>query len=203
MLVVSLAEGGPDGHSATVALPGRFARGSFEQLAPAVRLDHGPDFYAMQTFFDAPHGSAVGMGWMNSWRYANQVPSRGRRGVLSLPRQFAFDDVGELCSWPVSLPHHRVEDGAQWLTTTDDVVVEISGVDGVAAVAGVLDGVAFIERFGDLVEGYAARYELELAVHGQHLVVVDHGTVEVFAAGGHVAMSAQVFAGPDWTVRIA
>jgi hypothetical protein len=38
--------------------------------------------------------------------------------------------------------------------------------------------------------------------HGTHQLVIDHGTVEVFAAGGTATMSALVFPGIDWTVAV-
>ncbi len=37
---------------------------------------------------------------------------------------------------------------------------------------------------------------------GPHIVVVDHGSVEVFADGGRITVTAQVFAGTDPDVRV-
>ena len=35
------------------------------------------------------------MAWMNSWQYANEHPSTGRRGVQSLPRALSVDSLAD------------------------------------------------------------------------------------------------------------
>jgi len=89
-LTFSLGGAGVDGHGATLALAGRFDGTAFEPHRPgaaAVLVDHGPDFYAAQTFADAADGRQVWMAWLSSWHYALTVPSDGWRGALSLPRE--------------------------------------------------------------------------------------------------------------------
>ena len=58
------------------------------------RLDHGPDFYAFQSFWGAGAVHPVGMAWLNSWAYANDVPSAGWRGLLSVPRRLTITPDG-------------------------------------------------------------------------------------------------------------
>lgn len=199
LLVVSLAAGRVDGHSATVALPGRFADGTFVQSSPATPLDHGPDHYAFQTFSAAGGRGAIGMAWANSWVYANDVPSRGRRGVLTVPRRVQLDG-DRVRVLPAARPAVSAEAGAHWVEHNGDVVVRVESAAGTAS-AGVVDGVAFVER-----AGFAAgegRFEAAAGAPGPNVVVVDHGIVEVFAARGAVAVTAQLFCGsaPDVTVE--
>lgn len=201
LLVISLSTGGPNGHSGTVVVPGRFDGAVFEPSAAPVTLDHGPDCYAFQTFSNAGASHPVGMAWMNSWRYANEVPSAGRRGLLSLPRRLSWHDGDVLRSWPAVSPVEPVVPGAMWVDAVDDVVVEVAGAGGVVR-AGVERGEVFVERSGDVADGYDGRFSAAADGGGPHLIVVDQGCIEVFAAGGRTAMTAQVFAGPSPTARV-
>jgi fructan beta-fructosidase len=172
LLVVSVAEGGPRGRSGTMAVPGVPTAGGFEQTDAPFRMDHGPDFYAFQSFWGAAP-EVIGMAWMASWDDALVVPSAGWRGVQSLPRRLTWRD-GRLHQWPAT---------GEWTP----------GLVGSGVYAGVEDGVAFIERTGGWTPTYDARFEVPLTGNGPHLVVVDRGTVEVFADGGAVTLSARVF----------
>ncbi|MBD1379738.1 glycoside hydrolase family 32 protein [Metabacillus arenae] len=51
-------------------------------------LDFGKDNYAGVSFSDIPRedNRRIYLGWMSNWRYANQVPSQGWRGQMTLPR---------------------------------------------------------------------------------------------------------------------
>ncbi|MFZ4720625.1 MAG: glycoside hydrolase family 32 protein [Ilumatobacteraceae bacterium] len=205
-LVVSLSTGAADGHSNTVAMP---LDGDGTTLAHAVAdavlsagaprpLDHGPDWYAAQSFTEHPPVAAgsvpVVMAWMNSWRYAALLPSAGWRGVQSLPRGVDLTRSGWV-QRPAVRPVPNTGDGAtRWVESDGDLVVRIEGHDG-SATAGVRSGEAFVEREGLAVDGYAGRWSAPADGHGGHVVIVDHGSVEVFAAGGAATLSAQVFAG--------
>ena len=48
--------------------------------------DFGRDFYAAQCFNHMPDQRNVWIGWMNNWRYANEIPTSPWRGAMSLPR---------------------------------------------------------------------------------------------------------------------
>jgi len=52
-----------------------------------LRVDHGRDFYAAQSFSDLPDERRVWIGWMSHWDYANAVPTAPWRGQLSIPRE--------------------------------------------------------------------------------------------------------------------
>ncbi|RCX21665.1 fructan beta-fructosidase [Fontibacillus phaseoli] len=51
-------------------------------------LDEGRDNYAAVSWSDIPEedGRRVIIGWMNNWKYANQVPTASWRGAMTLPR---------------------------------------------------------------------------------------------------------------------
>jgi fructan beta-fructosidase len=51
-------------------------------------LDHGRDNYAGVTWSDVPveDGRCLFIGWMSNWRYANQTPTEGWRGAMTIPR---------------------------------------------------------------------------------------------------------------------
>jgi fructan beta-fructosidase len=53
-------------------------------------LDYGKDHYATVTWADAPQGRHIGIAWMNNWQYANDVPGRNFRSVMSVPREFSL-----------------------------------------------------------------------------------------------------------------
>lgn len=69
---------------------GHFDGRCFTPLTPdanALRLDHGVDFYAAQSWSDMPDGRRVWIAWMSNWHYANQTPTAPWRGVCSIPRE--------------------------------------------------------------------------------------------------------------------
>ena len=53
-------------------------------------IDFGKDFYASQTWNDAPGGRPVWLAWMNNWQYANEIPTSPWRGAMALPRTVAL-----------------------------------------------------------------------------------------------------------------
>jgi fructan beta-fructosidase len=70
-------------------------------------LDHGRDNYAGVSWSDIPEkdGRRIYLGWMNNWRYANQVPTETWRGAMTLPREMtliSMPDGFQLIQKPVS-----------------------------------------------------------------------------------------------------
>ncbi|MEK3683488.1 PfkB family carbohydrate kinase [Paenibacillus sp. FSL R10-2736] len=55
-------------------------------------LDEGRDNYAAVSWSDIPEedGRRVIIGWMNNWKYANQVPTASWRGAMTLPRSLSL-----------------------------------------------------------------------------------------------------------------
>jgi len=66
---------------------------SDEPLDTVRWTDFGKDFYASVTWDNLPaeDGRRIWVGWMNNWRYANDVPTpRDWRGMMSVPRTLAL-----------------------------------------------------------------------------------------------------------------
>ncbi len=58
-----------------------------EPGAPSWQIDHGVDFYAAQSWSNAPDDRRVWVAWLSNWEYANQTPATLWRGVFSIPRE--------------------------------------------------------------------------------------------------------------------
>ncbi|GAA4487555.1 GH32 C-terminal domain-containing protein [Microbacterium panaciterrae] len=56
-------------------------------------VDYGRDFYAGNSFNDAPDGKRIMIGWMNNWDYGNDIPTTPWRSAMSLPREVALQTV--------------------------------------------------------------------------------------------------------------
>lgn len=85
------------------------------------RVDFGKDFYAAQSWNDAPDGRRIWLAWMSHWDYAARTPTTPWRGMMSAPRELALHRDGdglhlaqrpvrELCS--LRCAHWRIEDAA-------------------------------------------------------------------------------------------
>ncbi|MEH0544985.1 GH32 C-terminal domain-containing protein [Streptomyces sp. B21-105] len=56
-------------------------------------LDHGADFYAANTWTDAPGGRRVMIAWMNNWNYGQAIPTSPWRSAQSFPRELSLRTV--------------------------------------------------------------------------------------------------------------
>ena len=71
---------------------------SDEPAANIKRPDDGPDYYAAITYNDLPaNAKPTSIGWINSWNYANEIPTTSWRGAMSIPRELALKKIGN--SW--------------------------------------------------------------------------------------------------------
>jgi fructan beta-fructosidase len=82
-------------------------------------LDFGMDFYAAQSWNDAPDGRRVWLAWMSYWAYGAKTPTSPWRGMMSLPRELAlrrFEDGLHLVHQParelqaLRRAHHHIAD---------------------------------------------------------------------------------------------
>jgi beta-fructofuranosidase len=73
----------------------RFDYGSFTEL------DHGHDFYAVQTFQD-DSGRRIAIGWMDMWESPMPEQAEGWAGALTLPRELHLDENGRIRMTPVA-----------------------------------------------------------------------------------------------------
>ncbi|MEH0579293.1 GH32 C-terminal domain-containing protein [Streptomyces sp. B21-108] len=56
-------------------------------------LDYGADFYAANTWTDAPGGRRVMIAWMNNWNYGQAIPTSPWRSADSFPRRLSLQTV--------------------------------------------------------------------------------------------------------------
>jgi sucrose-6-phosphate hydrolase SacC (GH32 family) len=188
----------------------RFVAG--EVIDPAEPFDLGPDCYALQSFGDVDgelDGAPIVMAWMSRWSYANTHPSRGRRGVMTIPRRLSFVD-GRLHQRPVlhglstTVADGHVHPGpasGAIITATGAFRAIVAGEAGEAVTITGGPGTIRVER--SLPRAIEERPDLtatcEVPWHsGVAVVVVDHGTVELFADGRSASMLC--FPGLRWSV---
>ncbi|ALC83549.1 MULTISPECIES: glycoside hydrolase family 32 protein [Bacillus] len=72
----------------------KFVHGSFEEL------DHGHDFYAVQTLLD-DKGRRIAIGWMDMWESNMPTKEDGWAGALTLPRVLTLGENNKLLMNPV------------------------------------------------------------------------------------------------------
>ncbi len=85
--------------SAAQYVTGTWNGTSFSPDVPAgtvLQADYGRDFYAAMSFFGAPNGRRIMIGWMSNWDYAFSPPTGRWNGQLSIPRELKLVDVPEL-----------------------------------------------------------------------------------------------------------
>jgi fructan beta-fructosidase len=61
-------------------------------------LDQGCDYYATQSYFNAPSDRRIGISWMSNWRYSRDTETKTFRGIMTLPREYHLvkNSKGEL-----------------------------------------------------------------------------------------------------------
>ncbi|WP_042394420.1 glycoside hydrolase family 32 protein [Streptacidiphilus carbonis] len=67
-------------------------------------IDYGEDFYASQTYNDAPGGRRIMIGWMNNWNYGGNIPTSPWRSADTFPRELSLrtvDGTVQLIQQPV------------------------------------------------------------------------------------------------------
>ena len=64
--------------------------------AKIYRPDYGLDYYAAIVFNNLPAGQQpVSIGWINNWKYANDIPTTPWKSAMSLPRSLAVKKIGD------------------------------------------------------------------------------------------------------------
>ncbi|MBC7772892.1 MAG: glycoside hydrolase family 32 protein, partial [Pyrinomonadaceae bacterium] len=93
VLVINVGGNGPQGGSGCQYFIGRFDGATFTNDNPAQQvlwLDQGPDFYAFQSYQDAPDHRRIGLAWMTSTHYAGGQPTSPWRGSMTIPRELTL-----------------------------------------------------------------------------------------------------------------
>lgn len=58
-------------------------------------MDQSRDFYAAQSWSDAPDNRRIAIAWINNWLYANNIPQNGWRGMMTVPREIRLVATAE------------------------------------------------------------------------------------------------------------
>lgn len=88
VLVLSINPGAPLGGSFVQAFIGDWDGTNFKPWDGSTQIvDFGKDFYAAQTFYNAPNDQAILIGWASNWQYTNVVPTSPWRSSMTIPRQ--------------------------------------------------------------------------------------------------------------------
>lgn len=98
VLVTGIGDGGPAGGSAAQYFIGQFDGRSFTTENPPETVlwaDFGPDYYAPQSWSNAPHGRRLMIAWMSNWQYATVTPTTTWRGAFSLPRELSLTHTAQ------------------------------------------------------------------------------------------------------------
>jgi fructan beta-fructosidase len=246
VLIVSVGDGAVNGGSGCQYFIGEFDGRKFTPDSTEVRwLDFGRDFYAAVTWSDVPPTDArrLCLGWMNNWKYAQEIPTTSWRSAQSIIRELALvrdgDQLklvqrpaaeylrlrgkpwcltqatvlaGELPldqapfatgSWEfkaVLAPKGRAEAGLVLQAGLHRAVIGYDAKRQVLFVDRSDSGESFHPNFGGRHEAPLVLTEGVLHLH----VFFDQSTLEVFAEGGRLAISDQLFfpAGQPPQVRL-
>ncbi|WP_035840194.1 glycoside hydrolase family 32 protein [Kitasatospora azatica] len=96
-------------------------------------IDYGEDFYASQTYNDAPGGRRIMIGWMSNWNYGGSIPTSPWRSADTFPRQLALRTVDgkvQLLQQPVDELATLRAAGTHVSTTTATNTTTALGVQG-------------------------------------------------------------------------
>ena len=191
VLLVSLNPGGYQIGSGTQYFIGQWNGKEFIADDLQTRwLDYGRDNYAGVTFSNAPEDKKTFLGWMSNWHYAGKVPSDPWRSAMTLPRELSL--LGDrIIQTPINHPNgfpevsFTTQEGAIRVCESDQRYVEI----------GVRNQKLYVDTSHAWNDLDAPTLQ-EIAIEKGEIdirVIVDRGSVEVFAAGGTVVLTNLVF----------
>ncbi|WP_246119489.1 glycoside hydrolase family 32 protein [Cellulomonas massiliensis] len=99
VLTVSVGDSPETSGSTAQYFVGDFDGTTFTRRGPADLVqvtDVGQDFYAAQTWENAPDGRRLWLGWAGNWRAPYSAPTVGWQGQMSVPRELALRTVDGL-----------------------------------------------------------------------------------------------------------
>lgn len=191
VLLVSLNPGGYQVGSGTQYFIGQWNGKEFIADDLQTRwLDYGRDNYAGVTFSNAPEGKKIFLGWMSNWHYAGKVPTDPWRSAMTLPRELSLQG-DRIIQTPVKHPNgfpevsFTTQEGAIRICENNERYVEI----------GVRNQKLYVDTSRAWNDLDAPTLQ-EIAIEKGEIdirVIVDRGSVEVFAAGGSIVLTNLVF----------
>ena len=120
VLTVGDVFGGPAGGSRMQYFVGEFDGSNFKPDSSSRKtawVDYGQDFYAARTWNNLPSDRRVWIGWMSNLYYQEDIPTRGWRGAMSVPRELALkkdEERYQLVQQPVQELKNLRADSKRW-----------------------------------------------------------------------------------------
>lgn len=181
-------------------------------------LDYGPDFYAAESWTDAPDGRRLMIGWMNNWRYALKIPAHPWRGTMSLPRQLTLwreeegfairqSPIAELDSMAQGKPAQRLKGKGPWrldvrLAAGAELILSSRqgdelriGLDPAGKQLSLLRQ-APVEL--EAAKDFAGKTSMPVG-NGVFSAILDRSSIEIFAESGAKLLTAQLFPRASWS----
>lgn len=191
VLLVSLNPGGYQFGSGTQYFIGQWTGTEFIADDTTTRwLDYGRDNYAGVTFSNAPDNKKIFLGWMSNWHYASKVPTNPWRSAMTLPRELSLQG-DRLIQTPINHP-----DGFPEVSfTTREGSIKISENENRYVEIGVQNQTLFVDTSNAWNELEApTRQEITIGDRALDIrVIVDRGSIELFADGGAISVTNLVF----------
>ncbi|KKI89321.1 sucrose-6-phosphate hydrolase [Bacillus sp. SA1-12] len=194
-----------------------FSYGEFKEL------DHGHDFYAVQTFLD-DKGRRIAIGWMDMWESDMPTKEDGWCGALTLPRELTLAENNKLLMKPVEeltllreAEHHICENksiSGSYLVETNADLLELKVEFDLAAATAEAVGLK-IRGLNDeetllMYQIDNQKLTLDCSKHGKDKdgirrkkiesskrlslrVFIDRSSIEVFANDGQTTMTSRIY----------
>lgn len=216
---------------------GEFDGNKFTSQNPANKIyrpDYGPDYYAGITYNNLPEGHPpVLIGWVNNWKYANDIPTHPWKSAMALPRTLRLkkrdnqwillqkpltgvlgqSDIAHVWEKQVTVKDKQAVNiksqtfsmEVEWQVqknTTAGVRLAVNGANGFMIGYDARKQKLFMDRSKasdtNFHQGFNewSRYEADLLPDNGKITLIisyDKSIVEVFANGGEVSMTAQIF----------
>jgi levanase/fructan beta-fructosidase/levanbiose-producing levanase len=199
-------------------------------LSALAWLDHGRDCYAGVTFNGLEDGERILIAWMSNWDYAHDVPLAPWRGAMTVPRRLSLRQVdgrpqlNSVPVLPVSGRRRAVElahdDVTLHLPTAAVLEFAVTGDTGSVGMT-IADGTGEVRVEFDLghrtlnvdrrragsgvTSGLFPSVEtatLPVDGPGDVVIVCDHDSIEVFAAGGLRTVTDLAYLGERRTLTV-
>jgi sucrose-6-phosphate hydrolase SacC (GH32 family) len=222
LLKVGLNPGALQGGSGEQYFVGSFDGTRFTNENPAdttLWTDYGKDCYCALPFNGTPPGGPVLLGWMSNWQYAGNLPTAPWRGQMTIPRRLQLRKTPQglrLAQQPVELKPLRkgraTAASASWELRASvdpgkarEFVWKVFAGEGKYTLVGYNTerGEFFVDRADSGETAFHRDFPARTAVKWpagkgpiDFLILGDRSTLEVFAAGGLVAISNLVYPPP-------
>lgn len=156
-------------------------------------LDQGRDNYAGVTWFAAPDGRRIFVGWENNWQYGNDLPLNGYRSIMTCPRELSFGKYDGNCIL-VQKPVREVYDryASHFSTHLLSAEENIYSFSGLELTFNAEQSIVAVHRNDNSIgHNYASDLRIALEKRNQHdmTVINDEYSVEIFIDGGAVCIT--------------